>query len=121
MVRGCTTCGSYQMFELLTGQPWPERGSVPSVLRQVSWERAHLIVDGLRHCSDKTDRHAIMWMLQMLWERFGEKSHANLFPSLEGSYAGDVLASMRAHYAKKQERRRLHDLRQGLKKKDWPE
>ena len=62
-----------------------------------------------------------MWMLQMLWERFGDEAHAEMFPALEATYAGDVLESMRAHYAGKHERRRVHDLRHGLKKKDWPE
>ena len=121
MRRGCTTCGSYQMFELLTGQPWPARGNIPTVLRLLTRERANLIVEGVKHCSRKTNPEAIMWMLQMLWERFGDEAHAKIFPALEASYAGDVLASMSAHYAAKLERRRLHDLRQGVKKKDWPE
>jgi hypothetical protein len=109
------------MFELLTGQPWPARASIPTVLRLLTRERAELIVEGLKHCSRKTNPKAIMWMLQMLWERFGEEAHTTIFPALEASYAGDVLASMRTHYAAKLERRRLHDLRQGVKKKDWPE
>jgi hypothetical protein len=109
------------MFELLTGQRWPERGSTSSVLDLLTRERAHLIIEGLKRCSRRTNREAIMWMLYMIWVRFGDEAHANIFPALEGSFAGDVLESMRAHYAAQQERRRLHDLRQGVKKKNWPE
>jgi hypothetical protein len=119
MRRGCTTCGSYDMFELLTGQPWPEQASIPSVLQLLTKERADLIICGLKHCSRKTNQEAIMWMLQMIWERFGDEAHTNLFPMLEGSYAENILASMRDHYTAKLERRRLHDLQQGLKKKEW--
>ena len=80
-----------------------------------------MIVEGLRNCRRSTDSQAIMWMLQFLWERFEQEAHDKLFPVLNGSYSGDVLGSMRAHYAAKLERHRLHDLRSGLKKKDWPE
>lgn len=121
MARGCTTCGSFQMMELLTGRPWPVRGSISSALGPMAFERAEVIVEGLARCSRRTSREAIMWILQMLWERFGDDAHTRLFPALDGSYSGEVLASMRKHYAEKLERRRLHDLRHGLKKKDWPE
>ena len=121
MNRGCTTCGSFQMTELLTGKPWPPRGSFVFVLETLTWERAELVVEGLKNCGPSTPRDAIMWMLQMIWQRFGERAHSGLFPELSGTHSGDVLFAMRAHYVEKLERRRLHDLRQGLKKKDWPE
>lgn len=122
MIRGCTTCGSFQMLELLTGKPWPKRGSsISVVIPTLNWERAELIVEGLKHCSSGTNRTAIMWMLFMIWERFGDAAHDELFTSIDSTFSGYVLAEMREHYAKKLEKQRLHGLRQGLKKKDWPE
>lgn len=121
MRRGCTTCGSYQMVELLTGAPVSGSASLRQALSDMTWTRAQDVVDGLRHCGSQTSAEGIMWLLFMLWQRWGDRVHEDLFPALDGTYAGDVLAGMRAHYARMQERRRLHFLRQGVKKKDWLE
>ena len=110
------------MLELLTGKPWPKRGgSISVVIPTLNWERAELIVEGLKHCSSGTNRTAIMWILFMIWQRFGDAAHNQLFTTINVTYSGLILANMREHYAQKLERQRLHGLRQGLKKKDWPE
>lgn len=121
MRRGCTTCGSLQMFELLTGTPVSGSASLRGALNDMTWARAEHVVEGLGNCGPETSAEATMWMLHMLWQRWGDRVHEELFPALEGSYAGDVLAGMRAHYARTLERRRLHSSRQGVKKKDWVE
>lgn len=121
MRRGCTTCGSYQMIELLTGAPVSGSASLRQALGNMTWTRAVEVVDGLRNCGSQTSADGIMWILFMRWQRWGERVHEDLFPVLAGTYAGDVLSGMRAHYARTQERRRLHFLRQGVKKKDWLE
>ncbi|MEQ8921571.1 MAG: hypothetical protein RLO38_16010 [Roseovarius confluentis] len=121
MRRGCTTCGSYQMIELLTGATVSGSASLRQALGSMTWMRAEEVVDGLRNCGSQTSADGIMWILFMLWQRWGERVHEDLFPALAGTYAGDVLSGMRAHYARTQERRRLHFLRQGVKKKDWLE
>jgi hypothetical protein len=121
MRRGCTTCGSYQMIELLTGATVSGSASLRQALDNMTWTRAEEVVDGLRCCGSQTNPEPIMWLLLMLWQRWGDRVHDDLFPVLDGTYAGDVLSGMRAHHARTQERRRLHYLRQGVKKKDWLE
>ena len=108
--RGCTTCGSFQMVELLTGTPVSGSASFRKALNDMTWARAEDVVEGLRNCGHKTSAEAIMWMLHMLWQSWGDRVHGELFPALEGTFAGDVLAGMRAHYARTVERRRLYFL-----------
>jgi hypothetical protein len=135
----CTTCGSFQMVELLTGSRVSGGASLRRAIDEMTWARAKEVIDGLRECSPETSERAIMWMLYMLWRRWGDSAHGELFPALDGTFAGKVLLGMRKHYAAgqersrlhnentetkramAQERRRLHSLRFGLKKKDWPE
>jgi hypothetical protein len=66
-------------------------GYISNVLPTLNRERAELIVDGLKHCSSGTNRSVIMWMLIMIWERFGGAAHDHLFPSFHGTYTGYVL------------------------------
>ena len=121
MRPGCTTCGSFQMIELLTGTAVSGRAPIRKSLDDMTWSRAKEVVEGLRNCDTSTSAEAIMWMLYMLWQRWGDRVHEELFPVLSGTFAGDVLSGMRAHYARTIEQRRLHFLRQGVKKKDWLE
>ena len=118
--RNCTTCGCPKMRALLTGQSW-SRGDRLVGLDLLTWERAQEVVEGLRHCQPHGYDEAIMWLLYEIWQRFSDRAHEELFPPLEGSMAGVILDQMRAHYARVLERQRLHNLRFGLKKKDWPE
>lgn len=121
MRRGCTTCGSFQMLNLLSGNNAPGRHAALSAYESMSADRAEFILAGMHACSRPSHREGLMWLIYMIWFRFREAAHTQLFPSLAGSFAGDVLNEMRSHFASVQEKRRLHYLRQGLKKKDWPE
>jgi hypothetical protein len=120
MQLNCTTCGCPEMRALLTGYTW-SRGQRPLGLGTLSWERALQVVDGLRLCDQNIDAQPVMWLLYAIWLRFGEKAHEELFPRLDESFAGTILDRMKAHHANDVERRRIHNLKFGLKKKDWPE
>jgi len=117
MSCSCTTCGSFQMVELLTGNPVSGIDSYREALSDMTWARADDVVEGLRNCGPETNAEAIIWMLYMLWQRWGDRVHGELFAALGGTFAGDVLVGMRAHYARTTERSRLHLLRQGVKTK----
>lgn len=119
MRRGCTTCGSYQMVELLTETHVSGGTSLRKALDEMTWLRAEEVIDGLRNCDSRTSAEAIMWILLVFWQRWGDRVDNELFHHLGGTYAGEVLSSMRTHFAGTRERRRLHFLRQGVKKKDW--
>lgn len=121
MRRGCTTCGSFQMVELLTETPVSGRASLRNALDGMKWSRAEEVVEGLRNCGRDTNTEAIIWLLYMIWQRWGDRTHQELFPALDGTFAGKVLSNMKAHYAHTLERQRLHYLRLGVKKKDWTE
>ena len=121
MRRGCTTCGCYQMIELLTGTPVSDGASIMKILDNMTWARAEEVTDGLRYCGVQTNANGVMWMLFMLWRRWGDCVHEDLFPVLDGTYAGEVLESMRIHYANRQERRCLNLVGQGANKRDWLE
>ncbi len=120
------------MRALLYGQSW-QRGDPIIRMKNLPWERAEEVVKQLSNChpvtrqSDKDWRtnyaieEGIMWLLFMIWQHFGERAHQELFPKLQGSWSGETLGKMRKHYADVQERRRVHNLRQGIKKKDWRE
>lgn len=115
MNRSCTTCGSFQMVELLTGEKVPGTHAHQKALREMTWARAKEIINGLHHCSAQTSPEAIMWMLHRLWLRWGDRAHEELFPELDGTFAGEVLARMRIHYAQVLQRQSLHAARQGVK------
>lgn len=57
------------------------------------------------------------WVLYEVWRKFGDQ----YFNDLDGTWAGDVLAHMRAHHLKRQDARRVHEARQGVRKRDWKE
>lgn len=117
--RGCTTCGSYQMIELLTRRTVSDIVSLRYAFETMTWVRAKKIVEGLRYCGSRTNREAVMWILYMLWERWGDRTHEELFHVLDGTFAGEVLGDMKAHYAYTLRRQRIHAQRQGVKKKYW--
>jgi hypothetical protein len=85
-------------------------------------ETAETIVDGLRACTPDAAgacqmEEAARWVLYEVWRSFGDR----YFSKLDGSWAGDVLTRMQAHYQRRQEARRIHDARQGVKMRDWNE
>ena len=115
MSRRCTTCGSFQMVELLTGRTVSGLDEYQLAIREMTWERAREVTNGLRHCSAQTTPEAIMWMLYRLWLRWGDRAHNELFPQLDGTFSGGILSRMRKHYAQVVVRQRQHALRQGVK------
>lgn len=115
MNRSCTTCESFRMVELLTGEKVPGTRAHQKALREMTWARSREVVNGLQHCSAQTSPEAIMWMLHRLWLRWGDRAHEELFPDLDGTFAGEVLAPMRIHYAQVLQRQQLHASRHGVR------
>lgn len=105
MNRGCTTCGSFQMFQLLTGEDVANPHNAAWAIQRLSFERAKKVVAELRECPPYVPRDGVMWLLFAIWQRFGDQAHEILFPPLDGTYAGSVLSSMREHYARVSGRR----------------
>ena len=60
---------------------------------------------------------AVRWVLYEVWRKYGDQ----YFVHLDGTWAGGVLVRMRAHHLRRQEARRVHEARQGVKKRDWKE
>ncbi|OYX97154.1 MAG: hypothetical protein B7Y80_20780 [Hyphomicrobium sp. 32-62-53] len=56
-----------------------------------------------------------MRVLYEVWRNFGD----HFFYRLDGSWAGTVLTRMEVHYKQRQEARRLHKARHGVKMRDW--
>ncbi|WP_127562632.1 hypothetical protein [Nioella ostreopsis] len=106
------------MRALLLGVEWRKGDPVPD-FRELSRQRVEDVVAGLKQCSGPGYDAPIMWMLNSIWQVYGDDAHRLFFPSLSGSYAGEVLEKMRRHYARVQEGQRAHWARQGLKKADW--
>jgi hypothetical protein len=79
------------------------------------------IVAGLKVCAPQADGYAMekaaRWMLYEVWRNFGDQ----YFSSLDGAWAGGVLSRMRTHHESRQEARRIHAARQGIKQRDWKE
>lgn len=120
----CTTCGSFQLSISLGIAEWDEQKHYRR--RHLTEDEAKEILTGLKNCRSPTGgswefEQAARWVLLRLWNQFGDEAHARLFPDLEGTWSGEVLASMRQHYKAKLERRRLQEARQGVKKRDWKE
>lgn len=126
VTRNCTTCGCPEMRALLGEPMWPAHGgpsyeqakelahdlarlSRAELLNEVGYERLSWIYE------------ATMWLIYGIWRHFGEIAHRGIFPVLSASWAGGIYENMKTHYAMVQEAQRVHSLRQGLKKKDWPE
>ncbi len=85
-------------------------------------ETAEVIVAGLKVCPTQCDagyqvEEAARWVLYEVWRNFGDK----YFPSLEGTWAGEILTHMQTHYQRRQEARRIHAARQGVKMPNWRE
>lgn len=103
----CTTCGSHQLREAL--------GVVTS-------DDAKLTIDGLRECAPPSAdvlafEEAVRWILYEIWRRFGERFDNDL----NATYAGQVLARMQEHHARRTNARRIHEQRQGVKQRDRKE
>jgi hypothetical protein len=113
----CTTCASEDLreaFGLL------EKSASRARFLPMTPQTAEAIVAGLRACAAPSDAdHRIegtaRWILYEVWRNFGDQ----YFSSLNGTWAGGVLSSMRTHYESRQEARRIHVARQGVKQRDW--
>ncbi len=122
MQMNCTTCGALEFRGALG---FIERDAAGYIRRRpLNIEEGQEIAGALRHCTrPDTESYkaesGIMLTLYEIWCIFGDEAHNRLFPSLDGSWAGEILARMRTHYQQKLERRRIHDARQGVKKRDW--
>jgi len=111
----CTTCGSEDLRA---------RRSAFSTSRRflrMTPEAAEAFIVGLSVCAPHAEvryrmEEAARWVLYEVWLNFGDQ----YFSRLDGTWAGDVLGRMRAHYRSRQEARRIHAARQGVKKRDWP-
>lgn len=114
----CTTCPSEELrisLGLMEKRPDGQPTWLP-----MSEENACTIIGGLARCrpANKFDadfEDAARWVLFEVWRAFGPK-----FDGLLGeTWAGEVLAEMQAHAARRAEARRRHAERQGIKQKDW--
>ncbi len=86
----------------------------------MSEANAQSIVEGLKQCRpdswfDPMFEEATRWVLYEVWSAFGSKFDSMLLDS----WAGGVLKEMQAHSARRNEARRRHEERQGVKQKDW--
>jgi hypothetical protein len=114
----CTTCGSDDLRQAL-GLLDKSSADRPRFLPMPP-ESAEAIVRALKACAAQSDcrmEEATRWVLYEVWRNFGDA----YFSGLEGTWAGEVLARMRAHHQRRQEERRLHEARQGVKMRDWKE
>jgi hypothetical protein len=86
-------------------------------------ETAEAIIAGLKVLTTPRAAHAyemdkaVMWVIYEVWRNWRDR----YFADLNGTWAGEVLAGMRTHYAWREEARRIHEARQGVKKRDWKE
>ena len=114
----CSTCGAQDLRHAIgLIEIAPDGGRRH---RPMSRELVEAIVAGLKVSTSKSAtsnqmEEAVRWMLYEVWRSFGDEN----FSTLDGTWAGDVLAGMQAHYQRRQEARRLHDARQGVKIRDW--
>jgi hypothetical protein len=120
MQINCRTCASNELRQGLGLFAWSSAGR-PQFLPMTP-ETADAIVSVLQVCAPKPGsrvqmEEAARWVLYEVWCNFGD----TYFSRLDGSWAGDVLSDMRAHYQRREEARRIHDARQGVKKRDWKE
>lgn len=85
-------------------------------------EKAEAIIRGLKDCAPRAGagiqlEEATRWVLYEIWCNFGDE----YFAGLEGTWAGEVLARMQAHYQRRVEARRIHNARQCVKRREWKE
>src|SRR5690606_8499866 len=98
----CATCGGTTMRGILLGEAIPE-GRWPAHDPKLSLERARFLISALRACSPNTDPPSYEFVLGVrsvlygVWLRFGAMAHADIFPDLDGSWAGTVLEDMKQH------------------------
>lgn len=110
------------MRAILHGEAIPP-GRWPADDPPLTLERAQLIVTALQDCTPHSDQHefdeGVRSLLYGVWLRLGPVADAEVFPALEGSWAGSVLDAMTRHYAERLEARRRHEERQGVRQRDW--
>lgn len=117
----CTTCGAHQIREAIGTLDTKAEG--PGRFIPLSFEDARTIVTGLRECVPAPEyrmgfEDGVQLLLYTIWCEFGDRAHTELFPVLKDTWSGEVLGRMRAHYARRQEKKRLHLERQGVRQRD---
>jgi hypothetical protein len=85
-------------------------------------QMAEAMIDGLRACAPQAGsshqlEEGVRWVLYEVWRNFGDR----YFLKLDGTWANEVLGRMRSHHQRRQEARRIHEARQGVKMRDWKE
>lgn len=119
----CTTCGGAPMRALLFGITNPS-GPYGSSDPPLTLERAREVAEALSGClPDRGEPYefveGVRSLLYAIWLQFGDAAHSQIFPTLEGTWAGSVLSEMKRHYEQRTLARRRHEERQGVKKRDW--
>jgi hypothetical protein len=115
----CTTCASEDLR--LTLGLLDKSAGRPRFLPMTT-EDAEAIVAGLAACAPQGAaayrlEEPARWVIYELWRNFGDQ----YFSTLDGTWSGNVLSRMRTHYESRQEARRIHAARQGVKQRDWKE
>jgi hypothetical protein len=116
----CGTCASEQL-RLELGLLDKSSPGHPRFLPMPA-ETAEAMVDGLRACTPGANtsyqlEEGVRWILYEVWRHFGDR----YFSKLDGTWASEVLDRMRCHYQERQEARRIHNARQGVRMRDWKE
>jgi hypothetical protein len=98
----CTTCGSDELRRELglvdeSADGWPRF--------RMTADTAESIVAALKAIAPTAASvyrmdEAVMWVIYEVWRNWGDR----YFGDLDGTWAGEVLTRMRAHYARRQQR-----------------
>lgn len=114
----CTTCASEQLRIALG---LLDKTAARAQFIAMTPDMAVALIDGLKLFSPQTDafrfEEATRWVLYEIWRNFGDR----YFSRLDRTWTGDVLGRMREHHLRRLDARRVHEARQGVKKRDWKE
>ncbi|WP_170392113.1 hypothetical protein [Ruegeria arenilitoris] len=107
---GCTTCGSYRFRLLFLGEPDSVRAIRPKT--RLGLERAQEVAAELREFDDSFVQfeYPVMVLLYWIWCEFGERAHEEIFPVLDGSWAGGILEAMRDHHHRRRMQQARHEI-----------
>ena len=120
MRTNCGTCTSEQLRQTLGLLDKTSLGR-PRFLPMTP-KSAEFMVDGLRACTPRADasqqlEEGVRWVLYEVWRNFGDR----YFSKLDDTWTSEVLGRMRSHYQQRQNARRIHNARQGVRMRDWKE
>lgn len=120
MRMNCATCASEQLRQALGLLDKSSSGTLRFL--PMTAETAEDIIEGLRGCAPRTDasyqlEEGVRWALYEVWRNFGDRH----FSKIKGTWANEVLGRIEVHYQRRQEARRIHEARQGVKMRDWKE